>query len=977
MSDHKHLYLVDGSGYIFRAYHRLPPLTNIRDEPVGAVYGYTTMLWKLADALHKADGPTHMAVILDASGKSFRNEIYDQYKAHRPPAPEDLVPQFPMIRDATRAFSLPCIEQIGLEADDLIASYTRAAKEAGWDVTIVSTDKDLMQLIQPGVDMLDPMKSERLGPQAVIDKFGVGPELLGEVLGLMGDSADNVPGVPGIGPKTAAKLVNEFGTVDQVLAAAPEMKKSKMQENLLTYADQARMSRVLVTLKEDCDLPQPLDDLLLKEIPEPPLREFLEHHGFFSLLKKLGGEPARADHATMRLIRTEAKTAPAEAPAEPEAQVFDVNAYECVQTVEALDRWIAEARAAGVVAVDTETDKLDSIASRLVGVSLAVAPNKACYIPLAHGGTDLFSDAPQMVPMDIAMEKLAGLLRDPSVLKVGHNIKYDLNVLVRHIKPSPLQGGAATGPSPRGSAAQHRLGEGAVSGSNPDSPLSPAISPEGERESIQPIDDTMVLSFDLDAGKRNHGMDELARDHFSHTTIAFKDVCGTGKNQLSFNQVALPEATRYAAEDADVTLRLWQRLKPRLSAEKATRVYERVDRPLIPVLAQMERTGIKVDRAELAAMSAEFAHGIAGLEGEIHALAGTPFTVGSPKQLGEILFGQMGLKGGKKGKSGDYSTDVTVLERLADDGVEIARKVLDWRQLSKLKSTYTDSLQEQINPQTGRVHTSYSLTGAQTGRLSSNDPNLQNIPIRTEVGRRIRTAFVAEEGCVLLSADYSQVELRLAAHMADVPALKEAFAKGEDIHSLTAMELFGEVNPETRGRAKTINFSLLYGISRWGLAGRLGISSDEAQAMIDRYFERFPGINRYISQTLQSARETGFTETLFGRKTHFTRITSQNQTERAGSERAAINAPIQGTSADIIKRAMVRMGPALREAGLPNVKMLLQVHDELVFELPEGDVAAATPVIRAVMEGAAEPLVKLDVPLGVEIGTGLNWGAAH
>ncbi len=960
MSDHKHLYLVDGSGYIFRAYHRLPPLTNIRDEPVGAVYGYTTMLWKLADALHKADGPTHMAVILDASGKSFRNEIYADYKAHRPPAPEDLVPQFPMIRDATRAFSLPCIEQMGLEADDLIASYTRAAKDAGWDVTIVSTDKDLMQLIQPGVDMLDPMKSERLGPQAVIEKFGVGPELLGEVLGLMGDTADNVPGVPGIGPKTAAKLVNEFGTVDQVLAAAPAMKKSKMQENLLTYADQARMSRVLVTLKEDCDLPEPLDDLLLKEIPEPPLRAFLEHHGFMSLLKKLGGEPARADHATMKMIRTEAKSAPPPAPAEPDVQSFDLDAYECVQTEEALDRWIAEARAAGVVAVDTETDGLDSIGAGLVGVSLAIAPNKACYIPLAHGGTDLFSDAPQMVAMDVAMAKLAALLADDAVLKVGHNIKYDLNVLARYLKPSPLQG--------RG------LGEGESVSAQP---LSPALSPEGERGLIAPIDDTMVISFDLDAGRRNHGMDELARDHFSHACIAFKDVCGTGKKQLTFNQVALPEATRYAAEDADVTLRLWHRLKPRLSAEKATRVYERVDRPLIPVLAEMERTGIKVDRAELAAMSAEFAQGIAALEGEIHTLAGTPFTVGSPKQLGEILFGQMGLKGGKKGKSGDYSTDVTVLERLADEGVEIARKVLDWRQLSKLKSTYTDSLQEQINPQTGRVHTSYSLTGAQTGRLSSNDPNLQNIPIRTEVGRRIRTAFVAEPGHVLLSADYSQVELRLAAHMADVPALKEAFAKGEDIHSLTATELFGEVNPETRGRAKTINFSLLYGISRWGLAGRLGISSDEAQAMIDRYFERFPGINRYISQTLQSARETGFTETLFGRKTHFTRITSQNQTERAGSERAAINAPIQGTSADIIKRAMVRMGPALREAGLPNVKMLLQVHDELVFELPEGDVEAATPVIRAVMEGAAEPLVKLDVPLGVEIGTGQNWGAAH
>ncbi len=835
-----HLYLIDGSGYIFRAYHRLPPLTNIRDEPVGAVYGYTTMLWKLADALHKADGPTHMAVILDASGKSFRNEIYPLYKAHRPPAPEDLVPQFPMIRDATRAFSLPCIEEIGLEADDIIASYAVAALKAGWLVTVVSTDKDLMQLIQPGLDMLDPMKSERLGPQAVVEKFGVLPEALGEVLGLMGDSADNVPGVPGIGPKTAAKLIQEFGTVEAVLAAAAEMKPSKMRENLIEFAEQARMSRVLVTLKEDAPLPEPLDDFLLKEIPEPPLRTFLEHHGFASLLKKLGGETTpRADHQTMKMLRQEAKPAPTASGAESEAQKFDRDQYACVQTVEALDSWIAAAYTAGSIAVDTETDALDSMTAGLVGVSLATAPNRACYIPLAHGGTDLLSENPVQVPFDLAIAKLKPLLEDPSILKIGHNVKYDLNVLVRY-----------------------------------------GIT-------VAPIDDTLVMSFDLDAGKHNHGMDELALAHFGHSCIAFKDVCGSGKSQLSFNQVALNDATRYAAEDADVTLRFWRWLKPRLSAEKVTRVYERVDRPLIPVLAQMEREGIRVDRAELARMSAQFAEGIAGFESEIHMLAGQPFTVGSPKQLGEILFGKMGLKGGRKGKSGDYSTDVTVLEKLAGEGVEIAGKVLEWRQLSKLKSTYTDSLQEQVNPKTGRVHTSYSISGAQTGRLSSNDPNLQNIPIRTEVGRRIREAFVAEPGNVLLSADYSQIELRLAAHMANVPALKEAFAKGEDIHALTAMELFGEVNRDTRGRAKTINFSLLYGISRWGLAGRLGISADEAQAMIDRYFERFPGINQYISQTLQKARETGYTETPIGRKTHFTRITSQNQTERAGSERAS------------------------------------------------------------------------------------------
>jgi DNA polymerase I len=817
----------------------------------------------------------------------------------------------------------------GLEADDIIASYAVAAVAKGWKVTIVSSDKDLMQLVDPGrVDMLDTMKNVRLGPEAVVEKFGVGPALLGDVLALMGDSADNVPGVPGIGPKTATKLMVEFGSLEAVLAAAPGMKPSKMQQNLVEFAEQARLSRVLVTLKEDAALPEPMDDFLLKEIPEAPLRNFLEHHGFKSLLNKVGAAP-KADHSTMKMVNQAVHVPAALTAPKPDQAPFNRDAYECVQTLVALERWIAEAQAAGVIAVDTETDALDSIAAGLVGISMATAPGRACYIPIAHGSTDMFAENPTQIALTDIVARLKPLLVDPSVMKVGHNIKYDLNVLTR-------------------------------------------VGME-----VAPIDDTMVMSFNLDAGRNNHGMDDLAALHLNHTCIAFKDVCGTGKNQLRFNQVQLKEATAYAAEDADVTLRLWQLFKPRLSAESVTRVYERVDRPLVPVLAHMEREGIKVDRAELARMSAEFAEGIAALEIEIHALAGRPFSVGSPKQLGEILFGQMGLKGGKKGKSGDYSTDVTVLERLAEDGVPIAGKVLEWRQLSKLKSTYTDALQEQINPHTGRVHTSYSLTGAQTGRLSSNDPNLQNIPIRTEVGKRIREAFVAEPGNVLLSADYSQVELRLAAHMADVPALKDAFAKGEDIHSLTAHELFGEVNKDTRGKAKTINFSLLYGISRWGLAGRLGIKADEAQDMIDKYFERFPGINQYISRTLQSARETGFTQTLFGRKTHFTRITSANQTERQGSERAAINAPIQGTSADIIKRAMVRMLPALADADLPNVRMLLQVHDELVFELPEGDVAAASKVIEHVMVNAAEPLVKLDVPLGVEIGTGKSWGAAH
>ncbi|MDP1027706.1 DNA polymerase I [Sphingomonas sp. KR1UV-12] len=919
-----HLYLVDGSGYIFRAYHRLPPLTNKHGEPVGAVYGYTTMLWKLVDELHAAEGPTHMAVVLDKSSKTFRNELYDQYKAHRPPPPEDLVPQFPMIRDATRAFSLPCIETEGLEADDIIACYAKAALAQGWQVTIVSSDKDLMQLIEPGLDLYDTMNNRRLGAEHVAEKFfGIAPTQLGDVLALMGDSVDNVPGVPGVGPKTAAKLILEHGDLTSVLAAAEGMKKGKLRDNLIEHADMARLSRELVSLRCDVALPEPLDDLELKGIPDAPLRAFLEHHGFRSLLTKLG-----------QVADAPVPAAPTGTPAEPmEADPpCDLDGYETVQDLDALDRWITIARHQGWIAIDTETSSTDATQAELVGVSLALHPNLACYIPLGHGGTDLLAEVPVQIDRDAALSRLKDLFEDPSVLKIGHNLKFDMIVLgMRGID-------------------------------------------------VAPHDDTIVMSFDLDAGLHGHGMDELAATHLSHSCIAFKDVVGTGKSQRGFHEIDLKAATRYAAEDADVTYRLWKRFRARLPAEQATRVYEMVDRPLVPVIARMERHGIRVDRERLAALSAEFAAGIAGLETEVHALAGTPFTIGSPKQLGDILFERMGLKGGRKGKSGVYSTDVTELERLARDkgpGAEIVRKVLDWRQLTKLKNTYTDALQAQIHPGTGRVHTSYSLTGAQTGRLSSTEPNLQNIPIRTEVGRQIREAFVAEPGNVLLAADYSQIELRLAAHMADVPALRDAFANGDDIHSLTATELFGEVNRDTRARAKTINFAILYGISRWGLAGRLEVTPDEAQAMIDRYFERFPGINRYMAETLEAVRDQGFTTTLFGRKTWFPRIKSKNQGERQGAERAAINAPIQGTSADIIKRAMVRMEPALAAAGLGHVRMLLQVHDELVFELPEDDVAAASAVIRGVMETAAEPAVKLSVPLGVEIGTGQSWGAAH
>ncbi|MEE1876733.1 DNA polymerase I [Altererythrobacter litoralis] len=944
MAEQQHLYLVDGSSYIFRAYHRLPPLTDPEGTPVGAVYGYTTMLWKLAEDLEKAEGPTHLAVILDKDSKSFRNEIYDQYKANRPPAPEDLVPQFPLIRDATRAFSLPCIEMAGYEADDLIASYARAAQARGWNVTIVSSDKDLMQLVgeQNGarIDMLDTMKNQRIFREEVKEKFGVGPELVGDVLALMGDSVDNVPGIFGIGPKTASKLIAEHGSLTAALDAAPEMKPSKLKDRLTEGRFDAELSKVLVTLKEDCELPEPLDDFKLDGVPAAPLAAFLGKHGFTSLLRRLDGghgSPSRATDLNPPKQQAQSDKGAPEGNRQPlpEMPPIDRNAYETVQTIERLEHWVERAFAARQVAVDTETSSLDSVAADIVGVSLALGPNDACYIPLAHGGSDMFAEKPQQVPLADAIAALKPLLESDAVLKIGQNIKYDINVLAR-------QGIA-----------------------------------------VAPVDDTMILSFTLDAGRSHdgigggHGMDELSERHLGHTPLAFKDVCGTGKKQIPFGEVPLDKATEYAAEDADVTWRLHQHLKPRLSVEGGTRIYERVDRPLIPVVAQMERHGIKVDRAQLARLSEEFASETGRLEKEIHALAGEEFTVGSPKQLGDILFDKLGYKGGKKGKSGQYSTDQSVLEGLAAQGAEIARKVLEWRHLAKLKSTYTDALQEQINPATGRVHTSYSLVGAQTGRLSSTDPNLQNIPVRTPIGRQIREAFVPEAGNLLLAADYSQIELRLAAHMADVPTLKEAFANGEDIHARTAQEMFGEVTRDTRARAKTINFAILYGISRWGLAARLEVEPDEAQAMIDTYFQRFPGIQRYIHETLESVRERGYSETLFGRKTWFPRINSKNQAERQGSERAAINAPIQGTSADIIKRAMARMMPALNEAGLGHVRMLLQVHDELVFELPEGDVSKASPMIERVMAEAARPAVELSVPLGVDIGTGTSWDAAH
>ena len=931
-----HLYLVDGSSYIFRAYHRLPPLTNRHGTPAGAVYGYTTMLWKLADGLTKADGPTHMAVILDASEHTHRNEMYDKYKAHRPPPPEDLVPQFPLIRVATRAFSIPCIEEAGLEADDIIACYVMAAKAAGWRVTIVSSDKDLMQLIDEdaGIDMLDTMNDRRIGRTEVLEKFGVPPEKVGDVLALMGDSVDNVPGVPGIGPKTASQLIQQFGDLETVLASTDQISKPKLKQSLIEHADNARLSRELVRLVCDASLPEPLEDLSLKGIPPEPLREFLADQGFKSLLNRLDGTAGTQGRSSsgggFNDVVASIEKKPA-GPAPAEQIDVDRSKYETVTDEAALDRWITEATAQGYVALDTETDCIDCIVARLAGVSLATAPNRACYIPVGHSGADLLSEAPNQLAQELVLAKLKPLLEDSAVIKIGHNLKYDWVMF-------------------------EKLGI-----------------------EVAPIEDTMVMSFDLDAGRSfGHGLDELAKLHFEHECIPFKQLCGTGSKQITFDKVALGPATQYAGEDADIALRLWFRLKPRLAQENVARVFERVDKPLVAVLGRMERRGIKVDREYLARLSRDFSEEIARLEERIYEAACGPFTIGSPQQLGEVLYGRLGLKGGRKGKSGQYSTDVNELERLAGEGVQCASLVLEWRQLTKLKSTYTDALQAQINPETGRVHTSFSLTGAQTGRLSSNDPNLQNIPIRTELGRKIRDAFVAEPGFKLLSADYSQIELRLAAHLADVPQLKEAFRGGIDIHSMTAEELFGRVDRDTRNQAKTINFAILYGSSAWGIAGRLGVPKDEGKAIIDRYFERFPGIRSFIHSTLAFARERGFTQTLFGRKTHFEpNIRSPNPSIRAGAERAAINAPIQGTSADLIKRAMARMDKVLADTGLADVRMLLQVHDELVFEVPDGREEEAAAVIKQVMAGAAEPAIKLDVPLDVEVGWGEHWGAAH
>ncbi|WP_262692245.1 DNA polymerase I [Kordiimonas aestuarii] len=915
-----HLYLIDGSSYIFRAYHALPPMTRPDGTPVNAVYGFSNMLFKLLQDLNDGEKPTHLAVIFDAARKNFRNDIYAEYKAHRPPAPEDLVPQFSIIRDAAVAFGVPAIEMEGYEADDLIATYAHQAREKNWRVTIVSSDKDLMQLLDDGTDMFDSMKNKRFGPEGALEKFGVAPDRVVDVQSLAGDSVDNVPGVPGIGVKTAAQLINEYGDLDTLLERAGEIKQNKRRENLIEYAEMARISRQLVRLAKDAPVDFELAHMTLEDPAPEPLMAFLDAQNFRSLKVKAThyyGVDVGADPVT-------------------DAITVEETEYECVTEMATLERWIRMAVQNGVVAVDTETTSLNPALADLVGVSLSVDPGKACYIPVGHAmnGGDLLAEKPNQLDKATVIKALKPMLEDPSVLKVGQNLKYDMSILAR---------------------------EGIL---------------------ISPLDDTMLMSYALDAGKHGHGMDELSSLHLDITPIPFKEVAGTGKNQITFDQVPLDKATDYAAEDADITGRLWRILKPRLAQEKVTTVYETLERPLVPVLSAMEREGIKVDVSVLKKLSNEFGAGIERLDKEIQEMAGRPFNVNSPKQLGEILFDEQRLPGGKKSKkTGAWQTNVDVLEKLAAEGHDIPQKVMEYRQFSKLKSTYTDALVHQVNSRTGRVHTSFHLASTTTGRLSSNDPNLQNIPIRTEEGRKIRQAFVADEGNILIAADYSQIELRLLAHIADIGTLKQAFADGTDIHAMTASEVFGVpiegMDPMVRRQAKAINFGIIYGISAFGLARQLGISRGDAQGYIDAYFERFPGIRKYMDTTVEFAKEHGYVSTLFGRKCHITALTDKNPMRRGFGERAAINAPIQGSAADIIRRAMIQMPDALEQAGLTDVRMLLQVHDELVFEAPEGLAEKAIPVIRKTMEHAALPALEISVPLDVDCGTGKNWQEAH
>ena len=923
-----HLHLIDGSAFIFRAYHALPPLTRKSDGlPVGAVSGFCNMLNRYIEDIDGPDAPTHVAVIFDYSSQSFRNKIYDGYKANRPPAPEDLVPQFPLTREATKAFNIACEEMEGFEADDMIATLATRARDAGGRVTIISSDKDLMQLVGDGIEMYDAMKNKSIDREGVFEKFGVYPDRVIDVQALAGDSVDNVPGAPGIGIKTAAMLINEFGDLDELLRRSDEIKQPKRRQALTDNEEQIKLSRELVTL--DCNTPLKFDleDLEFNAPVPDQLLEFLAKMEFRTLTKRIA-QKFDAEIPTFNNLDSDDKINNLE-------QVpFDRKKYELIKTADQLQNWINRIYEIGYVAVDTETTSLDDMLAELVGISLAIEMGSACYIPVGHKegqNDDLFENfqlVDGQLDLKFVLDSLKPIFEDDSILKIGQNIKYDAKVLSRY---------------------------GVM---------------------VTVFDDTMLLSYALHGGLHNHGMDSLSERYLDHSPIAIKTLIGSGKSAITFDKVKIEDAVAYAGEDADITLRLWKIFKQKLHLSKVTKVYETLERPLVSVLAQVERNGIKVDRETLSRMSNAFAQKMAGLEAEIHELAGESFNVGSPKQLGEIMFDKLGYEGGKRGKNGAYATGADILEDLATRH-DFPKRVLDWRQLSKLKSTYTDALQDHINPNTGRVHTSYSIAGAITGRLSSTEPNLQNIPIRTEDGRRIREAFVAENGNVLVSLDYSQIELRILAHIAQIDALKQAFHDGLDIHAMTASEMFDvpldEMTSEIRRQAKAINFGVIYGISGFGLARNLRIPRSEAQSFIDRYFERFPGIKEYMDKTVKFSKDNSYVETLFGRVIHTPEINAKGP--MAGfAKRAAINAPIQGTAADIIRRAMIRVPEAIKD--LP-AKMLLQVHDELLFEVKEEFCEDLIFQVQSIMEAASLPFLKMDIPLSVDAGRGTNWAEAH
>lgn len=909
------LFLVDGSGFIFRAYHALPPMTNPEGVPVNAVLGFTNMMVKLLQDMH---APL-ITVIFDAARKNFRNDIYPDYKANRDAPPEDLVPQFPLFRDATRAFGIQPLEMEGFEADDLIATYTRLAREHGYEVIIVSSDKDLMQLIDDGVRLFDPMKGGMQSLDDVMKKFGVTPDKVVDVQSLAGDSIDNVPGIPGIGVKTAAQLINDYGDLDTLLSRADEIKQPKRRESLINHADAARISRELVRLDKHVAVPLAIEDLKVRDIDTPDLSAFLDQHGFRSVQKRLGKTPTVTEQTT-----TEAA---------PDLAAIKTQ-YSAINDIKTLTQYIDKIKEKGFVAFDTETTNLTPAKAKLVGISLSHTIGEAVYIPLGHQGEtqDLLGnneeDTIPQIPMDICLNALQPIFEDPAILKIAHNAKYDWQILAFH--------GIDT----------------------------------------HPLDDTMMLSYALQGTRASNALDELCKTHFNHTNIKFEEVAGKGKAQVTFDRVPIDQAITYAAEDADMTLRLWHHLKPQLGQQRMTHVYESLDRPLIRIIGNMEKSGICVDQQVLKRLSNDFAQRLAALEIDIHTQAESPFNIASPKQVGQILFDHMGLQGGKKTKTGDWSTSADILEKLAGEGHDFVQKILDWRQLAKLRSTYTEALQEQIAPLTARVHTSFSLAATSTGRLASSDPNLQNIPIRTEAGRSIREAFVAPEGYSLISADYSQVELRLVSIMANIPALKAAFMDNEDIHARTASEIFNvplhSMTAELRRNAKAINFGIIYGISAFGLGRNLGISAKEASDYIKAYFNRFPELSDYINEIKVKARDQGYVETLFGRKCWIRGINDKNQAVRAGAERQAINAPIQGTAADLIKKAMIAADSAITEGSL-KAKMLLQVHDELIFEVKDSDTEAAAAQIVTLMQS----VVDFDVPFLADAGCAKNWAEAH